>query len=1131
MQGVNMITFRIIAFFWLLSFCTKAQMAEFQFNTLDKRNGLSGNSVLCFLKDQTGFIWVGTSEGLNRYDGYTFKKYQHSQSDTLSIRASYVTALFEAPDGQIWVSAGDYLDVFDPKTDRFNHSQTLFNGKIQIPLVSKSYFKTDQNGNIWFGNSSLGLYKYAIQQDVLLKIPSQSGQSHHLVSDSITSLDIDSKGNIWIASKKGCIEMIDHQTGSVVKRVYLDINPDNNYNLYIDSDNDLWIYDKNNNIGIIFYNVTTEKITYFNKTTTQGKFLSDIVLSVIEGNDKFIWVGTDHGGIQIIDKKTKNIKTIRHNPLRNRSICSNTITSLYRDRDGFIWIGSFKNGFSYYHGNMFNFNLFQINHPDGSSVEINDIDNFAEDEHGNLWIGTNGGGLIYFNRQNNTFKHFKHNPDDPNSLSADIIVGMHYDSKGLLWIGTYFGGLNCYDGKKFIHYRNDPQNPMSLSDDRVWDVCEANNGLIWAGTLLGGVSVIDPKKQQVVAIYKGLQSPVRSFVIFDIAKGRLGELWFGTVDGLRMFNPENNQWTYYQHDTKDSNSLSHNFCYAVMEDSKGLIWIGTPEGLNMLDRSTGKFRVFTQADGLPTNHIITILEDNLHRIWLGSTNGLSVLEIENIKGVNQYQFTNFDEKDGLQSNVFNEKAAFKCKNGDLIFGGISGFNLFDPLQIKLKNLESKTVITDLQIFNQSISPNVPIDDEHIIDQTISYIQQITLKHQFNLFSLEFSNLNYFFPQSRRYQYILEGFQSEWLTTGSDKRQVTYTNLNPGKYVFRVRATNSDGKWSQHETALKIHILPPWWDTFLFKLAMGLLFLSFMLLIFYLRFYNMQKQKHKLELLVTDRTAKLQELNTVLLERQKEISQQNKKLAAHRNELEQIVEKRTSQLEAALIKAESADRLKSAFLANMSHEIRTPMNAIFGFAALLRDNEITPEENNRFIDIIQSSCDTLLVIINDILDISKIEANQLEINKRLTPINTIFNDLVNYYSLHDQSEVKIICDIDHLAEGSYVLTDPVRLHQIIVNLLNNALKFTSNGEIHYGYTISGHEIQCYVSDTGIGIEEKDYNTIFKEFNKLETSNVKFYKGAGLGLSISKRLTELLGGRIWVHSIPGKGTTFYFTIPYA
>ena len=1131
MQGIHMITFRIIAFFWLLSFCTKAQMPEFQFNTLDKKNGLSGNSVQCFMKDQTGFIWVGTSEGLNRYDGYSFKKYEHSQTDTLSIRANIVTSLFEAPNGEIWVSTGDYLDVFDPKTDRFNHSQTLFNGKILIPLVSKSYFKTDAIGNIWFGNSSLGLHKYLTQEDQLIKIPSQSGQTHHLVSDSITSLDIDSKGNIWIASKKGCIEKIDNQTGHVVKRVDLIDTPDNNYKLFIDSDDDIWIYDENNSIGMIFYNVASEKISYINKTTTQGKFQSDIVLSVIEGNDKLMWIGTDHGGIQIINKQNLNITSIQHNPFRNRSICSNTITSLYRDRDGFIWIGSFKNGFSYYHQHLFNFNLFQVTPPDGSSTESNDIDNFAEDALGNLWIGTNGGGLIYFDRKNNTFKQFKHNPNDPNSLSADIIVGMHYDSKGLLWVGTYFGGLNCYDGKKFIHYRHDPLNPMSISDDRVWDICEDNNGLIWVGTLLGGVSVIDPQKQKVVAVYKGFQSPVKSYVVFDIAKGRLGELWFATVDGVRMFNPENNQWSYYQHDEKSENSLSHNHSHAVMEDSQGLIWIGTADGLNLLDRSTGKFKVFRQKDGLPTNHIITILEDNNHRIWLGTTNGLSVLEIQKINGEDQYHFINFDDKDGLQSNVFNEKAAYKCKNGDLIFGGISGFNLFDPQQIKLKNVDAQTVITDFQIFNQSVSPAVVIEGEHFINQTIPFTKQITLKHQFNLFSIEFSNLNYFFPESRQYQYILEGFQTEWLTTGSDKRRVTYTNLNPGNYLFRVKATNSDGKWNQQETVLKIRILPPWWDTLFFKMTLALLLLGFILLVFYLRFHNMQKQTQKLELLVTERTAKLQELNTVLLERQKEISHQNKKLAAHRNELEQIVEKRTSQLEAALVKAESADRLKSAFLANMSHEIRTPMNAIFGFAALLRDNEITPEENNHFIDIIQSSCDTLLVIINDILDISKIEANQLEINKRNTSINSIFKDLGNYYSLHDQSEIKIICDIDYHLEGPEINTDPIRLNQILVNLLNNALKFTSQGEIHYGYTISTNEVQCYVSDTGIGIEEKDYSTIFKEFNKLETSNIKFYKGAGLGLSISKKLTELLGGRIWVHSNPGMGTTFYFTIPCA
>ncbi|MBN2742591.1 MAG: hypothetical protein JXR39_01725 [Marinilabiliaceae bacterium] len=1106
---------------------TWSQSSGFQFNSLDKEDGLAGNNTRCFLKDSKGFIWIGTAEGLSRYDGYTFKNYTHNLSDSSSLRDNNINAIAEAPDGRFWITAGDYFEIFDPRTDRFDHSQTLFDEQLQIPLVSRTAFATDDAGNIWIGNTSIGLFRYHQQRKIVEKI-STATPGHVHPTDTITAIKADTDGNIWVCDYRGQV-LCFSPNGVIVKQVQIPQLPNNFPQLFIDHQNTIWIYDMNSNYGLLRYLPSTGGLSMVSHESTKGRLQSNIVTSVIDVNDENIWVGTDHGGIQVINKNTLHISHIKSHPHRKRSLCSNSVTNIYLDREGFIWIGSFKNGFSYYHPALFNFNLYQINLDHSSCDALNDVDNFAEDASGNLWIGTNGSGLVYYNRKNDTFTQYKHDPNNVNSLSNDIVIGMHMDRRGRLWAGTYMGGLVCYDQGRFTRFLNNPDKPLSLSDNRVWDICEDRDGMLWVSTLQGGITIIDPHKNAVVKVIKGLDSPLRSYVVFDINKGRLGELWIATVDGLRMYNPDKDAWQYY--DQQSSIKLSHNTVRTSIEDHSGLIWIATADGLNLLDRATGNITVLRTDDGLPSNNILTLLEDNQGRIWMSTTHGISMAERKNINNIDHVHFTNFDDKDGLQGKVFNEKSAFKTRQGEMIFGGSQGFNIFDPDKVALQNLHANTEITDFQVFNQSITPAIAIDGHIFSDQTIAYTSVVELEHQFNLFSIEFASLNFFFPERRKYQYLLEGFQNDWLTTESSNRRITYTNLNPGLYTFKVKSTNTDGSWNDTYSSLQIKILPPWWDTLLFKILAVSAVLALMIVAYYARFYSIQHQKRKLEQQVTERTRQLNDLNRELTIQQAEISLQNRELTDHRTHLEEMVEKRTAELEKALLKAESADRLKSAFLANMSHEIRTPMNAIFGFSALLRDSEITPEENNRFIDIIQSSCDTLLVIINDILDISKIEANQLEINKRKSNIHDIFREMENYYALQTANEVKIICDINHHATNHEINTDPIRLHQIIVNLINNAIKFTHQGEIHYGYIDQGDILRFYVSDTGIGIDPKNFNDIFKEFNKLEPTNTKFYKGAGLGLSIAKKLTELLGGHIWLESTPGVGSTFYFTLPNA
>jgi signal transduction histidine kinase/ligand-binding sensor domain-containing protein/CheY-like chemotaxis protein len=1109
----------------LLSF---SQEKQYLFSNINKSQGLSHNHTQCFLKDRKGFVWIGTIEGLCRFDGYSFKIFKNDPNDSASLRDNTINNLFEDKNGKIWIATGNYFDIFNPETETFTHKQSLFNNRIQIPIGSKWYQQYDNDGNLWYANNKTGLYKYTENSNSVKKIKLDCNSTNK----TITWMDIDKKGNIWIALNNSIIYMLNSRNYRISDSISMIKKYDNSYQFFIDKDNDIWIYDKNNASGVFFYNFKYDKLMQFTTKNSRGRLNNDAITGILEDDNGLIWISTDHGGVNILNKTDFSVQYITNNPLNERSICDNSITNIFKDYQGFIWMGTYKNGFSYYHNHLFNFNLFKIKLDNSKVSGYNDIDNFAEDKKGNLWIGTNGGGLIYFDRKNNSFKQYINEPDNPSSIGANIIIGMNMDKKDRLWIGTYFGGLNLFDGSKFQQFKNDPSNPFTISDDRVWDICEDSNGKIWVATLLGGINVFDPVKKVVTEHFQGKQSPFRSNAIFSVIEGRDNILWFATVNGLRSYDQRTRTFENYKHDDKNPNTLSKNFVYDVFEDSRGLIWIATTDGLNMYNRTTKKFRIFKIKDGLPSNFVLTIIEDNNNNIWVSTANGLSNLIItKNVENKeNIYTFKNYDLADGLQGNEFNEKAAFKTHKGELIFGGPNGFNLFYPEDIHPFNVDAKIVFTDFQVFNKSLSNKTPFSNRAILQKSITYTPEITLKYKENVFTIEFSSLNFFHPERREYKYQLENFNNEWYLTNSSNRKITYTNLDPGKYIFRVKATNNDGSWSDQEAILVIRILTPWWNTLLFKIFLALSFISLLFLFYYFRFYKLKEQKTKLEQKVIERTSELTEANTILEERQEEISIQNEELAFHRNQLEKTVEERTTALEKALKRAEESDHLKSAFLANMSHEIRTPMNAIVGFSYLLRDNSINLEEKNEYIDIINKNCESLLVLINDILDISKIEANQIDYVKQYFDIIPLLEELENFYNLHKKEGLEIKFIRNENSSSLILNSDVIRLRQVFQNLIDNAFKFTEKGYIHFGYDILPDKIKFYVSDTGIGIKEEDFGKIFNSFNKLDTGNTKLYRGAGLGLAISRKIVEMLDGDIWLNSKLNVGTSFFFTVPY-
>jgi signal transduction histidine kinase len=564
-------------------------------------------------------------------------------------------------------------------------------------------------------------------------------------------------------------------------------------------------------------------------------------------------------------------------------------------------------------------------------------------------------------------------------------------------------------------------------------------------------------------------------------------------------------------------------------DRQNNLWFGTyGNGLNKLLPASGEgkpegFLHFSEADGLSNNVIYTILEDNRGRLWMSTDNGISCFDPQRVT------FTNFFSSDGLQSDQFYWSAGYENKKGKMFFGSMNGLNSFMPDDIIGSKPLPRVIITDFKIYNQSVKVGKEYNDHIILTKSLLNTNRLVFSYKSSEFSIEFSALDYDQPEKIQYAYKMEGFDKDWTFVFSDRRFASYTNLPGKKYVFRVKAGNSLGIWNDIPTEIVIKILPPFWKSWWFIVGTVILISGLLFLIYKIRIYNIDQQKKNLKRSVEIRTAELSEANALLKEKQKEIVQQNAELEKHRNNLEEMVHERTIELENARNRAEEADRLKSAFLANMSHEIRTPMNAIVGFSSLLL-SELSETEKENYIRIINSNCENLMVLINDILDVSMIEANQIRIEPLPIDIHPLLRELESMFRQKSKPGVDIILSMP-MQKPLIMVTDPYRFRQVFINLLSNALKYTEKGEIIFGYQEPKDPVVFFVSDSGVGVDRKDFEKIFDYFMKLENSTTKLYKGAGIGLSISKKLVELMGGKIWLESEPGRGSVFYFSLPYS
>lgn len=1073
----------------LLSVQLLAQKSAIQFKKLDTNNGLSSNQVNTIFKDSRGYLWIGTVNGLNRYDGYSPRIYRKSAEKKGSINNNNVTRIFEDNRNRLIVLTAAGLDVFDPVKEMFSEDDSLFHKNIAIPKTDVVEIFTDKKNNLWFVNRNTGIYKYDPNTNQVTYAGLYSGNETGLMPQPITSASMGPDGSIWTINQGLAVEKFDTEQFKVTKRFtkissHLKLSGFD-YSIFTDSKENVWIFSRNEQEGVLQFNPVSEQLTTYSAESESNKISNNIITTVIEDESGNILIGTDHGGLNIIDKRSGNVQTYVNEPGEKNSISQNSITCLCRDNNNIIWVGTYKKGINFYHPDLFKF-LAYTKHPYRENwLEYEDVNTFAEDKNGNLWIGTNGGGLIYFDRSKNTFETFKHSPTNRNSLSSNVIVDICIDYRGGLWIGTYLGGLNYFDGKNFTRYLNNPDDLNSISHDNIWSLFEDSERNLWIGTLGSGVDLYDRDKNRFIHYRNGSPNAIHSNFVMSISENIDGHIWFATANGVDELDKKSGRFTQY-YNILDTNSLVSNSTLDIYCDHRGWVWIATREGLNMYNPATKQFKLITEEDGLSDNNILTILEDNRGNIWLGTSQGLSNL-IFTSQNANQLSFLikNYNEKDGLHGKEFNEHAALKTRKGELVFGGADGFSIFKPENLTTEQIAPSIVFTGFEVQNKPVEVDQKINKRVLLPKSLNFIDEISLKYFEKTFSISFAALNYLNPEKTFYHYKMEGFNTDWVVTGPSSRKITYTNLHPGEYIFRVYASDIDNHLKSEEITLKIQVLPPFWKT---KWAFSL----YLILVLFIIFYSVQI--------------------IIRRERNKFLIQQER-------------------IETA--KVHEMDMLKLKFFTNISHEFRTPLTLILSpLERIIRTTE--NGTNKEQLKLIQRNAKRLLNLINQLLDFRRLEVQGLSLLMREGELISFCKEATESFSdLSESRNIKLTfsSNIEEL-KASF---DYDKIEKILFNLLSNAFKFTNEGgtiKVSVQFeelNDNKNQVRIEVCDTGIGVPEDKQELIFERFVQSLPEGVTVNRGSGIGLSLTKEFVQMHEGKISVKSKVGEGSCFEVILP--
>ncbi len=1063
---------------------------DVRFDNLTRRDGLSHDNVYAIFQDRYGFMWFGTQDGLNRYDGFSFKQYFNDPTNLNSLISNNFGEILEDKQGYLWFGTHyGGLDRFDPLKNEFTH----------------------------FVNSE--------------------DEPSSISSNNIRCLIEDEKGNLWIATSGGGINYLNVKTGEFERYLYNDkdtntISSNDVDALVIDKDKNLWV---GTNKSLDYFNLKTNKITHYIlgfESYDQAREIS--IRSLLIDKNELLWIGTSDG-LYTFDKDRKQLKQFKYDISNPYSISDEYVNKVFEDSNGDIWIGT-ENGLNFYDRKNKHFITYFYDILDKYSLSNNRVWTIFEDRSKILWIATKGGGVNKLDLKRKKFYSLRYGPNNNKSLSHPSVTALTGDSTGNIWIGTDGGGICIFNNKNFTLrcYQQKLNNSNTLSDDQIWSLCSGKDK-IWLGMHTGGLNSLELVKNQfkINKYMRGMDSTeICNNQINAMMYDKDGFLWIGTRDGLnKMIDTCANKPPYfitYKKNFNSYNSISDNYITSIYQDHQGKIWIGTYSmGLNSLNIKTGQIKSFVNEINnigtISSNCIHTIFEDHLGTLWIGTAGGglnrlekdgtsfkryfmkdglasnevMAILEdysgnlwISTSKGLSKFdavneKFTNFNVNDGLLSDGFNWRSAYQDENGWMYFGTNAGLVYFHPDEIKLNQIKPQIVITKFSL----LKDNQWFTEDLFISEDNSKNNEFVLDYDKNIFSIEFAALDYTNPEENYFQYKIEGINNNWIDYGN-KRTIMVTNLKPGKYILRIRGTNDDKILNEEGLAISILVRPPFWETRGFFFIISILALLIIISIY--------------SFLVKLRTNKL------LASKNHELEQANVKLLISEKNLKVL------------------NDTKDKFFSIIAHDLRNPFNPLLSLTELLDDdyNEIDEKERRGYIKEIRHGAKRLYDLLENLLQWALTQTQQIKFKQISIDIDELIQSNIELLKIN--AEKKNISIIYPIYGVMFVNADENMLNSIIRNLLNNAIKFSDeNSEIEVSLKDKDPFCQIEIKDQGIGISVENIDSIFKGFSKSNIDSAKS-KGTGLGLVLCKEFVEKNGGEIWVESTLGKGSSFFFTL---
>ena len=1055
-KKINIILILVCIFSCLKISTSYANIREsFNFKNITIEDGLSQSTVETIYQDSKGYIWIGTNDGLDRYNGYEFKHYKHDKYDKNSIANNYIVDIIEDKNGYIWVSTIGGLSRINPDKDEI-----------------KNYYSKEDSGNL--SNSNLwqilctkdnrliastidGLNVYDKNKDKFTRILYKEGE---LPSQYIYSLEEDINGHIWVGTDNGLVEL--DKDLNIVKSYQDAIGDSDVYNVYDDSKGNIWVCTLDN--GLFKINLDDNSVENYKNNNSKISIPSNNVRDIISDSEGKLWIATDKG-LCTFDYEREEFITYNKKSYQSNSLIDDEIFCLLKDSSGLIWIGTYS-GISRFNPNS-NFTHFKLDPYEDNSISGNVIHGIYEDDDKTLWIGTNESGVNIINGE--SIKHLnKENSNIVSDLIEDITGFKNY-----IFIGTNEGlSVLVKNDKTAKNYTiTNYTTKDGLPSNKIRSLFIDSKGYLWIGTNKG-LAILDTNNNKIIDITYILdEMGVSDKFIRAVYEDSKGNYYIGCFleGGLIKINPNTKEYKIYKNIENDDSSISNNSMRYINEDLYGNILVGTSHGINILNLSTDKFNHYTEKDGLINNTIYGILVDKNNGIWMSTNAGISKLSTEDAT------FKNFTITDGLQSNEFNGRACFKSKDGNMYFGGINGFNVFNSQDIELSTFEPKVIFDNFEINGTNKKD----------------ISNIKFKSNENNIKINFFTNDYKNTKTTQYYYKLEGLENEWNMTNSNS--LVFANLGSGDYTLKIKTITQHGVMSD-ESSVHFTINPPIWRS-----NYAICIYLILIIISILRYMH---KVNTLDRLVNERTNKL------------------------RKEMEKN--------EQLFKKVLSLEQNKNNYFVNLSHELRTPLNVLSSINQLIKeftkkDNFITPEKLSYYMGIMDRNCSRLLSLINNLIDHTKIENNSYIINKKDEDIVYLVEETVlDMKDYIEEKGLELIFDTD--VEEKVIRCDKVDIERCIINLVGNAVKFTHEGGlIEVLLQDLDDKVKIIVKDNGIGISEENQKIIFDRFNQVVDESSEQKGGSGLGLTITKQLITLHNGEIYVESEVGVGSEFIIILP--